>query len=149
MVSAVAFLYALGCSVSLHPLCRTSVPRLMFPLRTLDTLGRMFLHLSPLVSLLVSLLASIVSTCLGHLSPTCLPGGLSAFVSLLVTLGLRLPAPCLSPLLLHLSPFLFSLTRSWWVESVNITSFHQTKHDKATCQYNSAIQWTCVCFVFV
>ena len=46
------------------PLSRMSVPRLMFPLPTLDTVGRMFLHLSPLVSLLVSVLVALVS----HLS---------------------------------------------------------------------------------
>ena len=57
-----------------------NAPRLMFLLPTLDKLGRMFLHLCPLASLLVSLLVALVS----HLSPPTLDthGRMSPLVNL-------------------------------------------------------------------
>ena len=73
----------------------------MFPLPTLDTLGRMFLHLSPLVSLLASLLVALVSTCL----PLVLAYSEYTWLAGLSPLALS-PAPCLDTLgqmTLHLS----------------------------------------------
>ena len=69
----------------------------------LDTLGQRLsagctcLHLSFCLSPCLDALGRMIL----HLSSTCPPGGLSPFVSLLVTLVFHL-SPCLSPLLLHL-----------------------------------------------